>query len=75
MASEQEPTEIYASKRFTQSLVAVCVLSLVLLVAMILLSLALPEPTKSHSDTMGAVSKAFFICVGALAGLLGGKLT
>jgi len=66
---------ILASRRFTWTLVAVMVLALALLVALVYLSVTIPDPTKSQSSAIDTITKALFACVGAVVGLLGGKVT
>ncbi len=50
-------------------------LTLALLAALVYLSVTIPDPTKSQNSAIDTITRALFTCVGALAGLLGGKVT
>lgn len=76
MASGRDRVEvILASRRFTWTLLSLMSLTLALLAALVYLSVTIPDPTKSQNSAIDTITRALFTCVGALAGLLGGKVT
>ena len=64
-----------ASGAFSVILVTVIVLMFVCLALWVTLGIAIERPTATQSSLIDGVSKVFTGCVGALLGLLGGKLT
>lgn len=66
--------EVQASKWFSRLLTIVVVLTFVCLALMVILGIAIPNPTESQKSLMDTVSKAFTACLGALFGVIGGKL-
>ena len=65
----------HASGIFTIVLVIVVVLMFVCLGLWVALSVAIAHPDGNESELIDGVSKTFTGCVGALLGLLGGKLS
>jgi len=65
----------HASRTFSIVLVVVIILMFVCLALWVALSVAIAKPDGSESSLIDGISKTFTGCVGALLGLLGGKLS
>ena len=71
--SEGEPV-VVAGPWFSRLLVTIIVLMFLTLVIWVVLGVVIATPTDSQSALMDGMSRAFFGCLGAVLGLVGGKL-
>jgi len=62
------------SVAYTVALIVVIAITLVCLLAMIVLSVMVPDPTASQSDVMSIIGHGFTAGLGGLLGIIGGKL-
>jgi uncharacterized membrane protein len=69
-----KPVELQASRWFSRLLATIIILTFVCLALMVVLGIAIPDPTETQKSLMDTVSKAFTACLGALFGVIGGKL-
>jgi hypothetical protein len=63
-----------AGSWFSRLIVTVVVLMFVCLGIWVVLGVALADPTPSQAALIEGMSRAFFGCLGAVLGLVGGKL-
>ncbi len=73
--SEAQATEALVTARwFNRTLLAVVALMFVTLILWVTLALAIPRPTPSETGLVEGISRTFTACLGAILGLLGGKV-
>ncbi len=66
--------EAVAGPWFSRIIVIVTVLMFVCLVLWVVLAIVIAAPTPSEATLIDGVSRGFTACLGAILGLLGGKL-
>jgi hypothetical protein len=72
--TEGEPV-VVAGPWFSRLLVTIIVLMFLTLAIWVVLGVAIAAPSSSQSALIDGMSRAFFGCLGALLGLVGGKLS
>lgn len=68
------PVVVTASPLFSRILVGLFIITLILLGLWVGLAVGINDPDTAQSNLIEGISKAFTGCLGALFGLIGGKL-